>query len=472
MSFEAIHDVTKALGQLIESQIQQQVSAAAVTLLPPGDTLPEQTGVNLYLYRVTESPHTRNDPWRGDRTHPPSDRPPLGLRLQYLLTPLGKTSDATASAGDVAHTMLGVAMLTLHEHPILNDTHIVGFDADTALSSYLRDSYEQIKVTLSSVSVEDLSKIWATINKPYRLSVAYEVSLVELVPAATPLAGGGIVTSVGLEVTTLDPPLITALRPPGGALARLVGGVVTPNTLILDGARLGGLRQIPLVRVGGQPVEIIGSPAEPFTQLTVTLPAGLDAGPEADVRVTLNGTTGQPTTFIVGPWLSTITPVRTALDPTVPLDATLTLTGVGLPAPFGIRYEGPIGVRTIAAVVAADKTITAPVPPDLTNGAYSVRVQLANGDLSNTRTLVVLPRIDAAPTVTDAAGKHRISLTGARLDGTEITLIVDAVRYTATKSTNPAGLIFTFGRLLPSGDHTIAVVIDGIRSRAMAFTVP
>ena len=77
--------------------------------------------------------------------------------------------------------MLGVAMLTLHEHPILNDTHIVGFDASTVLSSHLRDSYEQIKVTLSSVSVEDLSKIWATINKPYRLSVAYEVSLVELI---------------------------------------------------------------------------------------------------------------------------------------------------------------------------------------------------------------------------------------------------------------------------------------------------
>ena len=72
---EAINDVTRALGQLVESQIKQQVSAAVVTLLPPGDTLPEQTGVNLYLYRVTEPPHTRNDPWRGDRTHrQPTDR--------------------------------------------------------------------------------------------------------------------------------------------------------------------------------------------------------------------------------------------------------------------------------------------------------------------------------------------------------------------------------------------------------------
>jgi hypothetical protein len=472
VSFEAINDVTRALGQLVESQIKRQVSAAVVTLLPPGDTLPEQTGVNLYLYRVAESPHTRNDSWRGDRTHPPTDRPPLGLRLQYLLTPLGKTSDATAATGDVAHTMLGVAMLTLHEHPILNDTHIVGFDADTVLSSHLRDSYEQIKVTLSSVSVEDLSKIWATINKPYRLSVAYEVSLVELVPAAKPTAGGGIVTSVGLEVTTFDPPQISALRPPGGPLSQLVGGVVTPNTLILDGAKLGGLHQSPLVRVGGQPVEITGSSAAPFTQLTVTLPASLDAGPEADVRVTLNGKTGQPATFVVDPWLSTIAPVRTAIDPAVPVDATLTLTGVGLPAAFDVRYEGPVGTRTVAAAVAADGTITAPVPPDLTNGAYSVRVRLADGNLSNARTLVVLPRVDAAPAVTVHAGKHRISLTGARLHGAEITLIVDAVSYATRANINPAGLTFTFGRLLHTGDHTVAIVVDGVRSRAVTFTVP
>lgn len=472
MSFEAINDVTKALGQLVESQIKQRVTAAVVTLLPPGDTLPEQTGVNLYLYRVAESPHARNDPWRGDRTHPPTDRPPLGLQLQYLLTPLGKTSDATAIAGDVAHTMLGVAMLTLHEHSILNNTHIVGFDADTALSSHLRDSYEQIKVTLSSVSVEDLSKIWATINTPYRLSVAYEVSLVELVPFAKPPAGGGIVTSVGLEVTTFDPPQITALRPPGGALARLVGGVVTPNTLILDGPKFGGLRQTPLVRVGGQPVEVTGSPAAPFTQLTVTLPASLDAGPEADVRVTLNGKTGEPATFVVRPWLSTIAPVRTAIDPAVPIDATLTLTGVGLPAAFDVRYEGPVGVRAVAAVVAADGTVTAPVPPDLTNSTYSVQVRLAGGDLSNARTLVVLPRIDAAPTVTDVAGKHRISLTGARLAGTEIAVIVDGVSYAAAANANAAALTFTFGRLLPSVDHTVAVVVDGVRSRATPFTVP
>ena len=172
------------------------------------------------------------------------------------------------------------------------------------------------------------------------------------------------------------------------------------------------------------------------------------------------------------PWLSTITPVRTAIDPAVPVDATLTLTGVGLPAAFDVHYEGPVGTRTVTAAVADDGTVAAPVRPDLTNGAYSVRVRLADGDVSNARTLVVLPRVDAAPAVTVHAGKHRISLTGARLHGAEITLIVDAVSYATRADADPAELTFTFGRLLRTGDHTVAIVVDGVRSRAVMFTVP
>jgi hypothetical protein len=111
MSVDGINDVTKALGQLIESQIKRSVVTAKVTLLPPGDTLPEGVGVNLYLYRVVESSFARNQPWRGGGSHGPSSRPPLALQLHYLLTPLGKASEATAGSGDVTHTMLGVAMV-------------------------------------------------------------------------------------------------------------------------------------------------------------------------------------------------------------------------------------------------------------------------------------------------------------------------------------------------------------------------
>ncbi len=467
MSYRAINDVTSALATFVESQIKLAVPTASVSLLPPGDTLPQDTGINLYLYRVHECPFTRNDPWRGDRTHPPLDTPPLGLQLHYLLTPLGKKSEANAQAGDVAHTLLGIAMLALHEHPVLNDIHIPGFDADVILSTALLDSYEDIKVILSPVTVEDLSKIWATINQPYRLSVAYEVSLVELVPDRKSPVIAGIVQETNLTVFTLDPPRLTGLNPASGALARVAAGVVTANTLTITGSGLGRLDVQPIVRIGGNVVDLASPAAAPFTSLTVTLPTSLDAGPQADVRVSVAGKISQPATFTVSPWLASITPLRTALDTASP---TITLTGHELTATPQVRYEGPAGIRTVTAATAAG-VLRAPIPTDLTNGVYDVRAQLGGGQLSNGRTLEVIPNVAGAPTVTVTGGKHQIALAGARLAGSQIALIVDGVPYQLPANANATALTFTFQRLLPAGEHTVAVDVDGSRSHTVPFTV-
>jgi hypothetical protein len=467
MSFQAINEATKALATLIESQVKQVIPVANVTLLPPGDTLPEETGVNLYLYRIIECSFMRNQPWRGDRERPPSDKPPLALQLHYLLTPLGKTSDATAQAGDVAHTLLGISMLTLHEHPILNDTHIAGFDADLVLSDHLRNSFEDVKVTLSSVSVEDLSKIWATINKPYRLSVAYEVSLVELVPDRAPPVQGGIVQRTGVDVFTLSPPYIEALAPANGALARLVGNVITANTLTITGSGLGRPTQQPTVRIGDLVAELTVPAAPPFASLTVRLPTNLNAGPGVDVRVETFGKASQPAQFVVEPWLASITPVRTALEGTNPR---LVLTGQGLTATPQVRFSGPAGIRTEPAATVGGELSVA-IPTDLTNGLYDVRVRLPGNLLSNGRTLAVMPRIDPLPMVSVVNGKHRIDLAGARLAGTQIVVIVDGVAYEAPVNSSDQSLSFTFQRRLSVGEHQVAVDVEGNRSQTMPFTV-
>ena len=468
MSFQAINDVTKALGTLIESQVKLTIPTAKVSLLPPGDTLPEETGVNLYLYRIHESPFTRNDPWRGDRQHPPSGKPPLGLQLHYLLTPLGKTSDANAQSGDVAHTLLGISMLALHQYPILNDTHIPGFDADIVLSDHLRNSFEDVKVTLSTVSVEDLSKIWATINKPYRLSVAYEVSVIELAPDRKPPLNGGIVQSTNLEVFTLSTPTIEALNPATGAVANLSGGAVVANDLAITGSSLGRPGQQPTVRIGGGVIPLKSPAIHPFNALTVTLPTVLDAGPQVDVRVSLGNKTSQPAAFFVTPWLASITPIRTDLDTVAP---SVELRGDGLTNSPTVRYSGPVGVRTSTASIVAG-VLEAPIPTDLTNGIYDVRAQISGNRLSNGRSLEVIPSIDAGPTVTVVAGKHRLDMTGSRLNGTQITLIVDGIPYSAPANGTFSALSFTFQRLLPTGGHAVAVDVDGSRSHDTPFTVP
>ena len=61
-SYAAVFQVTRGLRMLLHSQLTKVLSSAIVSVLPPGDTLPDVSGVNLYLYRVDESPMTRNVP--------------------------------------------------------------------------------------------------------------------------------------------------------------------------------------------------------------------------------------------------------------------------------------------------------------------------------------------------------------------------------------------------------------------------
>src|SRR5258708_17097713 len=147
--------------------------------------------------------------------------------------------------------MMGWAIMTLNENPVLTQTHIPGFHADLVFPQYVLDSFETVKVRLLHTSLDELSKIWATINQPYRLSVAYEVSLVELSPDVPPPVNGGVVLSTGVNVITRDPPRLVALAPPSGALARVSGGAVLANELGTSGFGLSFPGQSPAVRVGG-----------------------------------------------------------------------------------------------------------------------------------------------------------------------------------------------------------------------------
>jgi hypothetical protein len=482
VSFAALNEVTRALRMLLHSQLVQASASAVVTLLPPGENLPAVSGVNLYLYRVVESPSSKNRPWPGDRVTPASARPALGLDLSYLLTPLGtRPDDASFQVGDDAHTMLGVAMLTLQENPVLNDVHIPGFDADAVLPAFLLNGFEQIKVTLAPTSLEELSKIWATINQPYRLSVAYDVSLVQLTPTPPPPVDGGIVLSTGVSVIALDAPGLAALTPATGALAHIDGGGgLVSNELVIAGTGFSFPGQAPIVQIGGQSVAIQSTPVPTDTALTVRMPTDLDAGPQADVRVILNRRPSTPLVFTVSPWLASIAPIRTALDPAQPADLALALSGTGFtPAPQGVRLEGPGGTTTVTAFAAGgtDARATITLPATLASGLY--RVRLVRDDparsASNSRTLEVIPRLDSPIVLTQVlvSGNqvHRLTLNGARLNGSDVRILLDGTTHQVGASASATQLVVTLGRLLPAGPHTVAVTVNGQRSRSVGINV-
>lgn len=489
MSLTAIYSVTKGLRMLLHSQLSLVNPNAVVTLLPPGDALPEASGVNLYLYRVNESPFTKNQPWPGDRATPPSNRPALGLQLFYLLTPLGVRPDnANFALGDDAHTMLGVAMSTLQDNPVLNHVHIpdtlvnnvrvAGFDADSDLTDFL-NSFEQVKVTLVPTTVDELSKIWATINQPYRLSIAYEVSIVELTPTTPPPVNGGVVLTAHLDLITLDSPIITALLPPSGAPAHVdTTGKIQANDITILGAGFTSNGQIASVFVGGQPAIVRLSPEPTSTDLVVTLPSSIDAGPQEEVRVTLNGQTSASAAFTLNPWLETISPLRSGLDAA---STNLVLNGSGFTGtPQAVRLEGPGAVQNIAVFTSAsDQQISVALPPGLTNGLYNVRVVLNDpaNSVSNVRAFEVIPRLDtpigvAVITVSNNQ-VHQLTLNGARLTGADVRIVIDRVSYPVDPSTlsNATQVIFNLKRLLPAGPHSVAVSVSGQTSHTVVFQV-
>jgi hypothetical protein len=490
MNYDAVNQVTRALRMLLHRQLAQVSTSAVVTLLPPGDQLPASAGVNLYLYRVMESPFTRNQPWRGDRDTPPSMQPALGLQLYYLLTPLGAQPDPnTPTLGDDAHTMLGIAMQTFFENSILNEVHFPDFDADAVLPPPLRDSYEQIKIILLPSSLDELSKIWSTINQPYRLSVAYEVSLVELTPSVPPAAGGGAVASIGLDVVALGAPDVTQLVPPTGALSSIVAGGLQGNRLQILGSGLASSfsGQPPVVQVGGQTVTVVvPSPPDPSGQsLLVTLPPDTDAGPEVNIQVSIGNQTSIPQIFLVTPWLAQIKPVRTALDPALGnSDLTLSLIGKGFgTSPQAVRFE-VAGGSVVAAPPSSssDALMTVHIPSTLPNGVYRVRLVRGDGGASNSRMIEVVPLINQpiAAIINSPPGTPicQLTINGARLNGQNISLRIDDTTYQvapdpndATQGKSPSQIVARLGRALDPGTHTIAVNVDGHQSRTVLLEV-
>src|SRR6266566_9353322 len=95
MSYLAIGAVTKAFIELLTKKLNKPPLLAGtfrVTSLPPDDDrVTEDTGVNLFLYRLTENQFLKNTPWFGDKANPNgSPRPPLALTLNYILTGYAK----------------------------------------------------------------------------------------------------------------------------------------------------------------------------------------------------------------------------------------------------------------------------------------------------------------------------------------------------------------------------------------------
>jgi hypothetical protein len=248
------------VGESLRSLLQDEMSltpAAGVTLLAPDESGPARR-INLFLYKVVENAHLKNQDWQVSRVDPARIvPPPLSINLFYLMTPYAQSDPNTGNTS--AHEILGEAMRVFYQTPIVPPEH---------LADGLDDAREQIRIMLSPLDMEEITKVWTTFGEPYRLSVAYEVSVVQIDQGAT------VEQDMAPRVQTIGPPQVTA------ALHLPVVETLTPESgpagsvLTFSGRNLSGRQAT--VRMSGQLV----ADRQPLTSddFDVTLPTPLPAG--------------------------------------------------------------------------------------------------------------------------------------------------------------------------------------------------
>jgi hypothetical protein len=193
----------------------QDHTTLEVTLLDP-DKADDDKKINLFLYKIAENPAFRNQEWQVSRDDPDLlVPPPISVNLYYILTAYSPTDGESGNTG--AHKMFGEAIKAFHEHPVLPEEFI---------EDDLKGAVEQIKIMLCSPDMDELTKVWGTFSKPFRLSAVYEVSVVQLDMGrdqAKPMPPRVRRTGVPRVTAGYTPPVVTAITPasasPGDSVA-------------------------------------------------------------------------------------------------------------------------------------------------------------------------------------------------------------------------------------------------------------
>ncbi len=125
--------------------------------------------VNLFLYHVEHNSTWRNMDIPGKIKQGETGHVPLALNLYYIITAYGENGKEL-----IGHLLLGKAMSILHDHMVLGREEIrTAFEL-----SELHKQVERVRITPQPISLDEVSKLWTGFQTQYRLSAAYEVSVV------------------------------------------------------------------------------------------------------------------------------------------------------------------------------------------------------------------------------------------------------------------------------------------------------
>ncbi len=238
-----------------------------VTILAPDEAAADPR-INLFLYRIMESPFMRNQDWRIKPGSPERITPaPLSVNLYYLMTAYAPTDVQTGNV--TAQQMLGEAMRIFFENPGVPRMY---------LADALHNAAEKIQLIQQPIDMNELGHVWSTFSKPFRLSVGYEVTMIQLDPSesrARTLAPRVREIGVPSVAAPFAPPELLSLAP-----MRARPGA----NLTFSGKHLAGNRA--RIDIAGRPLPAaIPLEADSFQ---IDLPAGIEAG-FYPIRVDISG---------------------------------------------------------------------------------------------------------------------------------------------------------------------------------------
>jgi len=208
-------------------------AASAVTTKPPSLARGDEVGsqLNIFLYSTQIDPAFSNFPLPGTGRSGENSPPPLALVLNYLITAYGAADDDISG-----QQVMGRAMSTLHDHPLLSQADISGIVPDSGL----QDQIERVRITPQPISLDDMFKLWSSFQSAkYRLSTVYQASVVLIDSmlagrAALPVLRRGE-QGRGAMVTAAPLPVLTGIRFPNQKPAAEFG-----DRIVILGERLAG----------------------------------------------------------------------------------------------------------------------------------------------------------------------------------------------------------------------------------------
>jgi hypothetical protein len=188
--------VTQALTNLIEAGVKSSPdwpAGDAVKVTPERpDALGGERTLGFYLYHLVEAAHLKNVPPPGDAAVP-LRLTPMALELRYQLTPHSSLNGANGPLKE--QLMMGLAMKTLRDFPVIDDSTAIG--GITIFPAALQGGDNRLRITLQPAPPNEALQYWTTGSQPARLAAYYQVLTALFEPdPVTSRAGRVLVHSV------------------------------------------------------------------------------------------------------------------------------------------------------------------------------------------------------------------------------------------------------------------------------------